>query len=720
MAKATQSYRPIAVGTPLGEDVLLLRRFTYSEQLGQPFEMTLDLLSDSSEIKFEDILGQNITVRLAKPSDGSERYFNGLVSRFEQLRASGRTTAYVATVVPWLWLLTRTSDCRIFQEMTVPDIIKKVFRDHGLTDFEDRLSGTYRTWEYCVEYRETEFNFVSRLMEQEGIYYFFEHENGKHTMVLADSKSAHEPFGSYAEIPFRPPDTAFREKEYIHEFQVAQEVQPGVYGHTDFDFKAPQKSLQTKSQILRSHAAPNFEIYDYPGEFVEFGDGESYAKYRIEEMHSDFEICSGESDARGIATGCRFSLLDHPRGSFNREYLVVSCVLEASTDEFDSADAGQSGSTFNCLFNTIEFEQQFRASRVTPKPMIRGPQTAVVVGPSGDEIHTDQYGRVKVQFHWDRYSKADENSSCWIRVSQPWAGKKWGSIFLPRIGQEVIVEFLEGDPDRPIITGRVYNGTEMPPYELPANATRSTVKSNSSKGGEGFNEIRIEDKKGSEQIFIHAQKNEDERVLSDSKEWIGNDRHLIVKKKQYELVEEEKHLIVKQDQKEKVEGDLHLKVSGNQNEKVDQTISREAGMKIQEKAGTAYAMNAGTEIHLKAGMKVILEAGLQLTIKASGSFVDIGPAGVTISGMMVKINSGGAAGSGSGSSPEAPVEPEEAKVADDDNTGQVSEPPPVPTPPTPVTYSSQALVMKQAAEDGTPFCAKCAAAAAQQAAGGGQ
>jgi type VI secretion system secreted protein VgrG len=668
-AQATQAHRHIAIGTPLGEDVLLLRSFSYTEQLGRPFEISLDTLSSNSEINFDDIVGRNVTVRLQLPGGGERqngggqgtsggqqdepRYFNGIVIRFVQVGASGRLTQYQATAVPWLWLLTRTSDCRIFQDKAVPDIIKEVFREYGFTDFEDRLSGTYPTWKYCVQYRETDFNFVSRLMEQEGMYYFFEHENGKHTLILADSPSAHQPFAGYEEIPFRPPDAQFREREYVYSLTCSQQVQPGVYAHTDFDFEVPNKSLLAKSQIARNHALPNFEIYDFPGEYVEHGDGETYARRRIEEIQSRFELYDGSADARGVAAGCKFTLTDHPRGDFNKDYLVIAANVQASTDEYDSAGGGGGGGTFDCSFTALDHSAQFRPARVTPNPMIRGPQTAIVVGPSGEEIHTDEYGRVKVQFHWDRYSQADENSSCWIRVAQVWAGKKWGGMFIPRIGQEVIVEFLEGDPDQPIITGRVYNGGTMPPYDLPANATMSTVKSNSSKGGGGFNELRFEDKKGSEQLFIHAERRQDNRVKADSYEYVGNDRHLIVKNKQYELVEEDKH--------------QHTK--GDHNEKVEGTTSHESGQDFQQRVGVKHALEAGQEIHLKAGMKAILEAGTQLTLKVGSNFVDLSPAGVTIQGTLVQINSGGAPGTGSGCSLIAPEDAKEAATAE---PGEVS------------------------------------------------
>jgi type VI secretion system secreted protein VgrG len=338
------------------------------------------------------------------------------------------------------------------------------------------------------------------------------------------------------------------------------------------------------------------------------------------------------------------------------------------------------------------------------------------VGPSGEEVYTDEHARVKVKFHWDRYSKADENSSCWIRVAQVWAGKRWGAMYIPRIGQEVIVEFLEGDPDRPIVTGRVYNAQAKLPYDLPGNKTMSTLKSNSTKGGDGFNEIRFEDKKGEEQIFIHAEKDEDVRVKNDAKEWVGADRHLIVKR----------------DQLEQVDGDKHLTVKGDQNEKIDGTVSLNAGMDFQQKVGMKHALEAGMDIHIKGGMKVVIEAGMQLSLKAGASFIDIGPGGVAISGTpTVMINSGGSAGSGSGSSPDATKLPKEAATAE---PGQVSgpspsQPPPGPLQPAspsgqapppsgqmaslsgqpapPVKVSPQAATLQQAAKDGTPFCEEC-------------
>ena len=712
----TQEFRQLAVGTPLGDDVLLLRSLRGTEALGQPFEYELSLLSEDTKIPLKDIVGQNVTVRVQMSPEGEARYFNGYVSKFAVGSPRGATMEYRATIVPWLWFLTRTSDCRIFQDKSVPEIIKEVFRDHGFTDFEERATGTYPKREYCVQYGETDFHFVSRLMEEEGIFYYFKHEDGKHTLVLASASSTHDTVPGYEQIPYLPPTTSLREREHVREWTMEQQVQPGVFSHCDFDFKNPRTSLLASAKVERPYAPGDYEVYEYPGGYVEPAEGEGYARCRIEEHQVDYEVATGEGEVRGITTGRRFELTGHPREDQCKRYLVTSTYIEASSDGFESGGeaADREDANYTVRFTAMDLYNPFRPARTTPRPMIRGPQTAIVVGPKGEEIHTDQYGRVKVQFHWDRYSEADENSSCWIRVAQHWAGKRWGTMFIPRVGHEVIVEFLEGNPDRPIITGRVYSGETMPPYDLPAHATMSTLKTLSSKGGEGFNEIRFEDKKGSEQIFVHAEKNKDERVLSDSKEWVGKDRHLIVKKKQYERVEEAKHLIVQQDRVERVEGDLHLKVQGNRNEKVEQTISRHAGMNLQEKVGVNYAMDAGTAIHVKAGMNCVIEAGTKLSLKVGGNFVDIGAEGVSIKGTMVMINSGGVAGVGAGSSPEAPAQPAQAVEADDDNAGEVSEPPPAPEPPTPVTYGCQARVMQQAAEDGLPFCEKCEEEATRQ------
>jgi type VI secretion system secreted protein VgrG len=606
------------------------------------------------------------------------------VSRFGQTGQLGEYFTYQAVLSPWLWFLTRTATCRIFQDMSVMSILKEVFGGHGFTDYKGQPNGGSKVLKYCVQYRETDFDFVSRLMEREGIYYYFEHENDKHTMVLADSVSAHKPFPGYEEIPFYPEDSNLRrERDHVFAWAPNQKVQTGTYALNDFDFMAPRANLQVKSSIKHDHAGADMEFFDYPGEYYKTDEGESYARVHIEEFQADHEEASGQSVARGMATGSLFTLSNHPRKDQNREYLLVATTLVIHCELYGTNFGAGGGEYFSCDFRAIPSKQPFRPARITPRPEVKGPQTAIVVGPAGNEIYTDEYGRVKVLFHWDRSGKADEKSSCWIRVAQVWAGAKWGAIHIPRIGQEVIVDFLEGDPDRPIITGRVYNASNMPPYELPTNMTQSGFKTKSSKGGgpDNTNELRFEDKKGDELLFIHAEKDQHLRTKHDLVEWVGNDSHFIVTKNQIEKTRGDKSLTVTGDHKEKVDGSVSLRVAGD----------------IQEKTGQRYAMDAGQEIHLKAGMNVVLEAGMSISIAAGGSFIVVGPSGVTVSGAQILLNSGGSAGSGSGSSPEDPLEPIEPGM-----------PAPIgaeTAPPAPPTVSPQVEAFKSAAITGAPFCA---------------
>lgn len=526
MSKPTQATRPIAIDTPLGDDVLLLQRFSAHEEVSSLFKFDLDLLSEDAEINFDDIIGQNVTISMELPG-GGKRYWNGFINRFEQGVSTSRKFAqYQATMVPWLWFLTLTSDCRIFQEKSVPDIVKQVFNDLGFSDIEDRLSPGYRTWTYCVQYRETHFNFVSRLMEQEGIYYYFSHEKGKCTIVLCDSLSKHDPYDNYGEISFTPDTKSTAIQERISDWGVVKQVLSGKFAHTDYNFEKPSTSLMSNEEDQKQHAKADYEIYDYPGEYPEKSEGDKYAKVRMEELAYDHEVCTGQSDARGICSGFKFTMTKHTRANQDREYLVLSTDYQAAAQDYETA--GGQDEMCACFFTVIPSSVQYRPERKTPRPVIQGTQTAVVTGPSGEEIHTNEYGQVKVQFHWDREGKHDENSSCWIRVGQNWAGNRWGGLYIPRIGQEVIVDFLEGDPDRPIVVGTVYHGNNMPPYELPAEKTKSTLKSDSTKGGGGSNEIRFEDKKGSEEIFVHGQKDWTIAIENDKNQTIGHDETMSV------------------------------------------------------------------------------------------------------------------------------------------------------------------------------------------------
>jgi len=622
-----QENRLLAIGTPLGGDVLAVRSVSVQEQLGRLFHIEAELSSEDAEVDFDKVVGNNVTIRL-DIGQKEERYFNGFVSRLAQVANQGGYAHYRAAIVPWLWFLTRTADCRIFQAKSTPDIIEAVFKGHGFNDYKLSLSGAYAPREYCVQYRETDFNFVSRLMEAEGIYYFFTHEDGKHTLVLADSISAHSPYSGYEEIAFHELEKGAAGREVVTDWTMEKEAQPVACALNDFDFTKPKTSLLSNSTVTRQYGAAQFEIYDYPGEYADPSEGERLSGVRLDELQTQYETLHGQASARGIAAGSTFTLKNHPRDDQNRDYLITGVALHADAGEFASGKT--EGEFFSCNFAAIAKTQQFRPSRLTPKPIVQGPQTAIVVGPSGEEIHTDEYGRVKLQFHWDRYGKADENSSCWVRVSQEWAGKKWGAMHIPRIGQEVIVEFLEGDPDRPIITGRVYNADAMPPYALPAEKTKSTLKSNSSKGGNGFNEIRFEDKKGSEQIFVHAEKDQEIRVKNDRKEHIGNDRHLVVKN----------------DKKERVFGDRHERVAKNHYEQINQTrsltvkgedIVTVVGKKsvdvtgdVAEEFRSDHSEQVTKDYYLKAG-NISIEAESNLTLYVGDSYISIEASGIKIS-----------------------------------------------------------------------------------------
>jgi type VI secretion system secreted protein VgrG len=583
------SRRFLEIKTPLGED-LLFHRMRGREELARLSEFEIDLLSAKGELDFDKIVGKDVTVKLELPNDET-RYFHGFVTRFVQRGTHGRYYAYHAMVYPWLWFLTRTANCRIFQEKTVPDILKAVFEAHAASDVKFELTANYRTWEYCVQYRETDFNFVSRLMEQEGIYYYFKHAEGRATMVLTDSYSGHDALKDYGQIPFIHAERSMRtDQERITDWQLTREIQPGAYVLTDFDFKKPSTDLKVTHKIKRNHERSSYEVFDFPGEYLETADGEHYVNARLEELQCDFERAHGSTNARGLAVGRLFKLTGQPRQDQNCEYLVTRTDLELEGGEYE-AMSGTGAGSFACRFTVLKSSEAFRPARITPKPIVQGPQTAIVVGPSGDEIYTDKYGRVKVQFQWDRFGKADENSSCWIRVSHNWAGKNWGMVAIPRMGQEVIVDFLEGDPDEPIITGRVYNAEQMPPYDLPANKTQTGIKTRSSLKGSGanFNEIRFEDKKGSEQVYIHAEKNQDNMVENDATHTVGHDRT------------------------KSIGNDEKTTVGHDRTEKVDNNESITIGVNRTEKVGSNETINIGSNRSKSVGASETVSVALQRT-----------------------------------------------------------------------------------------------------------
>jgi type VI secretion system secreted protein VgrG len=512
--------------------VLLFEHMSGREAIGDVFEYHASLLSENGAIDLSALLGKTITIEVDLPESGT-RYFNGYVTSFSMSSTNSRFFRYHAVIRPWLWLLSLGSSSRIFQNMTVPDIVKQIFRERGFSDFREALFDTYRTWDYSVQYRETDFNYISRLLEQEGIYYFCEHVDGKHTIVLADSPSSHVAMPGFEEVVYFPPgDANEQDDDHLNVWNTGRQLRPGVYSSSDYDFTKPTASLTARLNRPMEQDHADSEVYDYPGDYLMSTEGEKHVQVRLDQHQVDFEMVHASGTVRGLTPGALFKLKNNRREDQNVEHLVVSASYEISSNEYETG--GGEGNDFEGSYGCVNSSRPYRAPAHTPKPKVDGPQTATVVGKKGEEIWTDEYGRVKVQFHWDREGKHDEHSSCWVRVSQVWAGTKWGSLHVPRIGQEVIVDFLEGDPDRPIVTGRVYNGDNMPPYLDPQaptpTATQSGIKSRSTPGGSpsNFNEIRFEDKKGKEEFHVQAERDHSTLVKRNQSISVGADRSLSV------------------------------------------------------------------------------------------------------------------------------------------------------------------------------------------------
>ncbi len=656
--RASQANQRMSVSTPLEKDKLLFKQMFGSERLGQLFEYELELLSEDDSIEHDQLLAESIT--LCMDGNNGKRYFNGKVSRFSYAETTDGFSLYRATLVPWLWFLTHQANCRIFQEKTIPEIIKELFNDHGYTDYEENLSGTYSSLEYCVQYRETDFNFISRLMEQEGIYYYFEHTEDKHTLVLTDSVNSHN---SLKEIPYslHDPSSLQSADEYIHAWNNTQEVCSGKYALKAFHFETPSTDLQVRASAPAGKAASKSEIYDYPGEYKEKSSGENYAKIRLQELQVGHDIAEGTTNHVQVMAGTTFTLKDHPRQDQNSDYLITSAHYQLRANSYTSGVKNSVEESYSCQFTTIESSKEFRSQRLTAKPAVQGLQTAIVVGPSGEEIYTDEFGRVKVQFHWDRDGSVDENSSCWVRVAQAWAGKNWGGVFLPRIGHEVIVSFLEGDPDRPIITGSVYNGDNKPPYKLPDNKTQSGIKSRSSKEGTGenFNELRFEDKKGGEEIYLHAEKDFNQVVENNATLTVGtskknagdqsveifNNHTLTVgcsdaaDGSQTTAIYKDRTTTLEtgNDTLEIQSGDRTVTVSNDDTKTIGNDDAQTIGNNLVIQVGSKSSMEAGQSIELIVGGSSIKIESSGITLKTGGSSIKMEAAKITLKAPQIAI-----------------------------------------------------------------------------------
>lgn len=605
-------------------------------------------------------------------NDDQQRPLDALCAEIRQLPGDASADRYQLLLRPWLWWLTLASNNRVFQNKKTSEIVTSIFDEHGFSDYQLKLAGSYSPREYCVQYGESDFAFVCRLLEEEGIFWFFTHEAGKHTLVLGDSNDAFPPCPNATTIPYLGQQMGVRELHGIRSGQLCRQAVSGTYRATDYEFTTPSTSLYSQAQAV---AGPRM-VYEHPGGYTAKARGDALGKLRVDALRSEEQRFIGESDCRWLVPGHSFTLSGHDDDAANIEWVVTRVSHEVSHQHYRNR------------FEAIPKSTNYRPPRTTPKPRMH-PQTAVVVGKSGEEIWTDQYGRIKIQFPWDRDGQNDELSSCWVRVVLPWSGKGFGMQFIPRIGQEVIVTFIDGDPDRPLVTGCVYNGDNTLPYALPANQTQSGIKTNSSKGGGGFNELRFEDKKDSEEVFLQAQKDFTINVLNDTTATVGHDETLTVQNARTRTVKEGDETVtlekgkrsvtiqtgsdsldvkdtrtvtVGSDQSHSTGGNYTHKVSGNYELTVDgnltikvsgtltlqstgdftaksnQNLTTQAGMALTDKAGTSLTNQAGTSLDNKAGTTMTNDAGISLTNKASAEQTVDGGGMLTIKGGLIQVN----------------------------------------------------------------------------------
>ncbi|HRO10393.1 type VI secretion system Vgr family protein [Amaricoccus sp.] len=574
--------RAITVETAGGQ-TLTFTHLDGFDEISRCFEFIVGLVGPELDVEADALI--NLPLAIEAESGEPKRWIHGLVTEFRLVAVEDRVASYEVVLRPWLWLLALTCDCRIFQNLGVVEIVEEIFGKYPEASFDKRLQKSYPPREYCVQYDESDLDFVQRLLEHEGIFYFFEYSDSGHTLVLADSIARLKPAKGYETVPFHIEDSPQRrDRDFLSRWLVTSSLRPAAYAHADYNFETPSLSLVTQSEAEPVAKLFRGEIYRQPGAHQDLGLGDEVAAIRREELQAPHVRVLAGGTARGLASGCTFTLENHPRESQNAEYLVLRTDYRIVDPEHRPTLAGM-GESYRIELVVAPTSLPYRPPRATPRPVMRGPQTATVVGPGGAEIFTDEYARVKVQFHWDRLGKRDENSSCFVRVSAAWAGAGWGFIQIPRIGQEVIVDFIEGDPDRPIITGRVYNAAEMPPYGLPGNETQSGWKSNSSPGGGGYNELMFEDKAGSELVNFQAQK----------------DHNLLVKNDRSKLVQHDQADRIDNNAKHSVGVDLDEDVGNNKTTQVgvDRTVT--IGSNDTESVGANRSLTVGVDETISIG-----------------------------------------------------------------------------------------------------------------------
>lgn len=687
-----QNSRLFSIDTPLsGRSQLLVSNLACSEALSELFNIEIGLVSQDATIELKQLIGQQITVEV-QCTDGSSRYFNGYVTRFIHLGSDGGLATYSATVRPWLWMLCRRYDTRIFQDKTAEDILVEVFNQYAkLASFEFRLRKDLKPYSYCTQYRESDLNFVLRLLEQEGLFFYFEHVKDGHKLVIADDSKSAKPIDGGPSLRYATGES-LDEENVVTGWRADRQFESGRVSIKTFDYKAPgARRLVSADTNTNQGDTERYEIYDYLGlhGFDSTDRGEELTRFRLEALEAAGKVFIGSSNCRTLTAGRYFELTDHydhDNGTQeDREFLVLS-VTHHGTNNYQSHEGA---ATYSNSFVCIRKKIPFRPGLSTQRPMILGPQTAFVVGPKGEEIYTDALGRVKVQFHWDRLGQKDHRSSCWVRVGQPWAGAGFGAVQIPRIGDEVVVSFLDGNPDRPLITSRVYNAQNTPPWELPANATQSGFFTRSSKGGTSANAnaIRFEDKRGAEEVWIHAEKDQRIEVENNESHAVGNDRIKAIEHDETvqvgndrtEVVSNNETITVGVNRTEQVGGNETLNVGGNRIETIDgaqmltialasaetvglakaltigaayvETVAgaknsavglasaEEVGLSKTTVVGKTYTINAGDRLELRVGKAVIvMESNGNIAINGGNLTVD-GSGAVKISGSTVDVNS---------------------------------------------------------------------------------
>ncbi|MEQ8788337.1 MAG: type VI secretion system tip protein TssI/VgrG [Pirellulaceae bacterium] len=660
MSSPEQASRLLSVTTGLGDDVLVLEAYRGREQLSQLFHFELDMLSTNQDIDPSSVVGTSATISVQLPS-GDPRYINGMINRF----AAGSPETweqgyrrYRATIVPQFWFLSLNSDCRVYQNLAIPDIISQVFSNAGLTSFKDATKSTYSPLVYCVQYNESDFAFVSRLMQWAGIYYFFTHDNGSHTLTLCDDATGYvDCLESSVDYQDRfDPQLWGQIESWEHQYDYCA----GKFAQTDYNFEDPDTSLLTNSSsVVSLQGNDAYEVFQYPGDYTTTSDGGPLTDARMQQREATYSVAKGTSSCASFFAGGKFSLSTHPIASEQgQSYALLSVehdVVEPAAYTAQSGDdPAKQRNPIRNTFRGIPSSTVYRPPRTTPKPRIEGPQSAKVVGVQGNEIDTDQYGRVKVQFYWDRYGQFDENSSCWIRVVQRWADSGWGAHFIPRIGQEVLVEFLGGDPDRPVVTGCLYNANLMPPYTLPDNSTRSGVKTHSTpEGDEGAsNEICFDDNKGQENFYVHAQRDYQRVVENNDTLEVGvgaqdpgdqtitiyNNRSVTIQQGDDTLEVQTGNRSVTidkgNDTLEVKEGDLSISV--DEGAASLEVKKGDRSVKVDEGNDTLEVSSGDHQITVSKGSSTI-EAGQGITLKVGSNSIEITSSGVTIKGVEVSV-----------------------------------------------------------------------------------